>query len=52
MLHTPPEGNILNNPNESNPIMFAKLVGKQEMRLKMKQKEGVLGPKVILILLI
>lgn len=45
MLHTPPEGNI-NNSNESNPIMFAKLAGRQEVRLKMKQSEGVSGPKV------
>ncbi|XP_011343662.1 autophagy-related protein 2 homolog B isoform X2 [Ooceraea biroi] len=45
MLHTPPEGNV-NNSNESNPIMFAKLAGTQEMKLKMKQGEGVSGPKV------
>jgi hypothetical protein len=47
-VQTPPEANNsnFNNSNESNPIMFAKLVGKQEMRLKMKQKEEILGPKV------
>nr|XP_012226127.1 PREDICTED: autophagy-related protein 2 homolog B isoform X1 [Linepithema humile] len=45
-LHTPLEGNAANSPNESNPIMFAKLAGRQEVRLKMKQGEGVSGPKV------
>lgn len=46
MLHTPPEGNAVNNSNELNPIMFAKLAGRQEIRLKMKQGEGISGPKV------
>lgn len=46
ILHTPPEGNGVNNSNESNPIMFAKLAGRQEVRLKMKQGEGISGPKV------
>ncbi|XP_012533981.1 autophagy-related protein 2 homolog B-like [Monomorium pharaonis] len=46
ILHTPPEGNAANNSNESNPIMFAKLAGRQEVRLKMKQGEGISGPKV------
>ncbi|KYN22683.1 Autophagy-related protein 2 like protein A [Trachymyrmex cornetzi] len=45
ILHTPPDGNV-NNSNESNPIMFAKLAGRQEVRLKMKQGEGISGPKV------
>ncbi|XP_032665002.1 autophagy-related protein 2 homolog A isoform X2 [Odontomachus brunneus] len=44
--HTPSEGNAANNVSESNPIMFAKLAGRQEMRLKIKQEEGVSGPKV------
>ncbi|XP_014472680.1 PREDICTED: autophagy-related protein 2 homolog A isoform X2 [Dinoponera quadriceps] len=44
--HTPPEGNTANNASESNPIMFAKLAGRQEVRLKIKQEEGVSGPKV------
>ncbi|CAL7949589.1 unnamed protein product [Xylocopa violacea] len=43
---TPLEGNIINNLSESNPIMFAKLAGRQEIRLKLKQGEGVSGPKV------
>ncbi|XP_078034719.1 autophagy-related 2 isoform X1 [Augochlora pura] len=43
---TPPEGNIFNNLNGSNPIMFAKLAGSQEIRLMFKQGEGVSGPKV------
>ncbi|XP_017890148.1 autophagy-related protein 2 homolog B isoform X2 [Ceratina calcarata] len=43
---TPPERNIINNLSESNPIMFAKLAGRQEIRLKLKQGEGVSGPKV------
>ncbi|KYQ51543.1 Autophagy-related protein 2 like protein A [Trachymyrmex zeteki] len=46
ILHTPPDGNAVNNSNESNPIMFAKLAGRQEVRLKMKQGEGISGPKV------
>ncbi|XP_012057436.1 PREDICTED: autophagy-related protein 2 homolog B [Atta cephalotes] len=46
ILHTPPDGNGVNNSNESNPIMFAKLAGRQEVRLKMKQGEGISGPKV------
>ncbi|EFN86545.1 Autophagy-related protein 2-like protein A [Harpegnathos saltator] len=44
--HTPPEGNTANNVSESNPIMFAKLAGRQEVRLKIKQEEGMSGPKV------
>lgn len=43
---TPPDKNIINNMSESNPIMFSKLTGRQEIRLKVKQGEGVLGPKV------
>ncbi|XP_070517195.1 autophagy-related protein 2 homolog B isoform X2 [Cardiocondyla obscurior] len=46
LLHTPPEGNAVNNSNESNPIMVGKLAGRQEVRLKMKQGEGISGPKV------
>ncbi|KOC64737.1 Autophagy-related protein 2 like protein B [Habropoda laboriosa] len=42
---SPTEGNI-NNLNESNPIMFAKLAGRQEIRMKLKQGESVSGPKV------
>lgn len=47
-MHTPPEANTTNNTNsnELNPIMFAKLAGRQEIRLKMKQGEGISGPKV------
>lgn len=45
-IQTSPEGNIINNLSESNPIMFAKLAGRQEIRLKLKQGEGVSGPKV------
>lgn len=45
-MQTPLEANIINNLNESNPIMFAKLAGRQEIRLKLKQGEGVSGPKV------
>ncbi|KAG7200135.1 hypothetical protein KM043_000574 [Ampulex compressa] len=45
-MQTPPEGNIINNLSESNPIIFAKLAGRQEIRLKVKQGEGVSGPKV------
>ncbi|KAK0093179.1 hypothetical protein PV326_014144 [Microctonus aethiopoides] len=43
---TPPERNIMNTLSQSNPIMCAKLTGRQELRLKIKQGEGVLGPKV------
>ncbi|XP_053986087.1 autophagy-related protein 2 homolog B isoform X1 [Hylaeus volcanicus] len=43
---TPPDANIINNLSGSNPIMFAKLAGRQEIRLKLKQGEGVSGPKV------
>ncbi|CAK9813594.1 Autophagy-related protein 2 homolog B [Anthophora quadrimaculata] len=43
---SPTEGNIINNLNESNPIMFAKLAGRQEIRMKLKQGESVSGPKV------
>lgn len=45
-MQTSPEGNIINSLNESNPIMFAKLAGRQEIRLKLKQGESVSGPKV------
>ncbi|KAK2581702.1 hypothetical protein KPH14_002189 [Odynerus spinipes] len=45
-MQTPPEKNIINNLSESHPILFAKLAGRQEIRLKIKQGEGVLGPKV------
>lgn len=45
-MQNPLEGNIINNLSESNPIMFAKLAGRQEIRLKLKQGEGVSGPKV------
>ena len=45
-MQTPPDRNTINNSNESNPILFAKLTGRQEMRLKLKQGEGVVGPKV------
>lgn len=31
---------------EPDPILFGKLAGRQEIRLKLKQSEGVLGPKV------
>ncbi|XP_069689778.1 autophagy-related protein 2 homolog B isoform X2 [Periplaneta americana] len=31
---------------EPDPILFGKLAGRQEVRLKLKQSEGVLGPKV------
>lgn len=42
---TPPEGNTINSLSDSNLIMFAKLAGSQELRLKFKQGE-VTGPKV------
>lgn len=45
-IQTPPERNVINNLSQSNPIMFAKLAGRQEIRLKLKQGEGVSGPKV------
>lgn len=45
-MHTPPEGNIVNSLSQSNPIIFAKLAGRQEIRLKLKQGEGITGPKV------
>lgn len=45
MMQTPLEGST-NCSNESNLIMFAKLAGRQEVRLKMKQGEVVSGPKV------
>ncbi|XP_014232573.1 autophagy-related protein 2 homolog A [Trichogramma pretiosum] len=48
-MQTPPDKNIVNNLNESNPIIFAKLSGRQEIKLKLKRGEGVLGPKVELI---
>nr|XP_050867799.1 autophagy-related protein 2 homolog A isoform X1 [Vespula vulgaris] len=41
-----PDKNIINNLSESHPILFAKFAGRQEFRLKIKQGEGVLGPKV------
>ncbi|XP_012275672.1 autophagy-related protein 2 homolog B isoform X2 [Orussus abietinus] len=44
--NTPPERNIMNALSESHPILFAKLAGRQEVRLKVKQAETVLGPKV------
>ncbi|GFG37838.1 hypothetical protein Cfor_03151 [Coptotermes formosanus] len=31
---------------EPDPILFGKLAGRQDIRLKLKQSEGVLGPKV------
>ncbi|XP_020295971.1 autophagy-related protein 2 homolog B isoform X2 [Pseudomyrmex gracilis] len=46
MVQTPLEGSTVNCSNESNLIMFAKLAGRQEVRLKMKQGEVVSGPKV------
>lgn len=47
-MPTPPEKSAtLNNLNElNNPIIFAKLSGRQEIRLKLKQGEGIPGPKV------
>lgn len=45
-MQTPPEKSMINNLSESNPIIFAKLSGRQELRLKLKHGEGVLGPKV------
>ncbi|XP_076166580.1 autophagy-related 2 isoform X3 [Ptiloglossa arizonensis] len=45
-LQTPQNGNIINNLSRSNLIMFAKLAGRQEIRLKLKQGESVSGPKV------
>ncbi|XP_012255190.2 autophagy-related protein 2 homolog A [Athalia rosae] len=45
-MQTPPERNMINNLSESDPIMFGKLAGRQEVRLKIKQGDGVLGPKV------
>lgn len=45
-MQTPPDGNFINNLSESKPIIFAKLAGRQEIRLKLKQGEGVSGPKV------
>ncbi|XP_076234909.1 autophagy-related 2 [Calliopsis andreniformis] len=45
-MQTPPDGNDINNLSDSNPIRFAKLAGRQEIRLKLKQGEGVSGPKV------
>ncbi|KAF7991887.1 hypothetical protein HCN44_010688 [Aphidius gifuensis] len=38
--------NIFNNIFQSNPIICGKLTGRQELRLKLKQGEGILGPKV------
>lgn len=32
--------------NDTDSIVFAKFLGKQEIRLKIKQKENVSGPKV------
>ena len=37
---------ITNTNSCLNPIMFAKFTGRQELRFKRKQGEGVLGPKV------
>lgn len=45
-MQTPPDRNMINNIIESNPIIFAKLSGRQEFCLKLKQGEGVVGPKV------
>ncbi|XP_034941345.1 autophagy-related protein 2 homolog B [Chelonus insularis] len=45
-MPTPPERNFINTLSQSNPILCAKLTGRQEIRLKLKQGEGVLGPKV------
>ncbi|XP_011503827.1 PREDICTED: autophagy-related protein 2 homolog A [Ceratosolen solmsi marchali] len=45
-MQIPPDTNIINNLSESNPIVFGKLSGRQEIRLKLKQGEGVAGPKV------
>lgn len=41
-----PDRNLINNLSESHPILFAKFAGRQEFRLKIKQGEGVSGPKV------
>ncbi|KAI4495649.1 hypothetical protein M0802_008484 [Mischocyttarus mexicanus] len=41
-----PDRSLINNLSESHPILFAKFSGRQEFRLKMKQGEGVSGPKV------
>ncbi|KAH0569025.1 autophagy-related protein 2 homolog B [Cotesia glomerata] len=45
-IPTPPERNLINTLSQSNPIMCAKITGRQEIRLKLKQGEGILGPKV------
>ncbi|XP_011303463.1 autophagy-related protein 2 homolog B [Fopius arisanus] len=45
-MHTPPEKSLINNLSPSSPIICAKLTGRQEIRLKLKQGEGVSGPKV------
>jgi hypothetical protein len=45
-MQTPPDKSMINNLSESNPIMFGKLSGRQEIRLKLKQSEGIAGPKV------
>lgn len=31
---------------EPDPILFGKLSGRHELRIKLKQGEGVVGPKV------
>ncbi|XP_063976895.1 autophagy-related protein 2 homolog B [Diachasmimorpha longicaudata] len=45
-MHTPPEKSIITTLSQSNPIICGKLTGRQEIRLKLKQGEGVSGPKV------
>ncbi|XP_008558251.1 autophagy-related protein 2 homolog B [Microplitis demolitor] len=45
-IPTPPDRNLINTLSQSNPIMCAKITGRQEIRLKIKQGEGILGPKV------
>ena len=40
---TTPHSNVSEEPD---PILFGKLAGRQEIRLKLKQSEGVAGPKV------
>lgn len=33
-----------------DPVLISRLSGQQELRLKLKQNEGVIGPKVIFLL--
>ena len=35
------------NPQTLDSVMFAKLSGRQELRLKLKQNDAINGPKVI-----